>query len=112
MTTTALISALAPIKIVAKNGDEKLAASLHVFNKAVSNLMQELIHVVPTNEDGHYDFFDYFLFTHWLDLGQLLFALDRSNSVNDALRPIRHITTGSRDFWTDYCSMANLHVDK
>ncbi|WP_162894114.1 hypothetical protein [Phaeobacter sp. LSS9] len=108
LTTTALMTALASAKLNSSNGDDTLGASLSEFNKAVSEAMTEIALVAPKDEEGRHDFFDYFLFTHWLDLGQLIFALDRSENVRDALRPVRHVTTGSRDFWTDYSHMASL----
>lgn len=47
------------------------------------------------------DFDKFFLFFQWLDIGQVLYCLERSRQVIDAFKPIRHMTFQSRDFWTE-----------
>ena len=37
----------------------------------------------------------------WLDLGQLLYALSRADTVTNALAPLHHVTFSTRDFWTE-----------
>ncbi|UWR90518.1 hypothetical protein [Phaeobacter inhibens] len=108
LMTTALMTALASVELSSENGDVKLTSSLSVFNKAVTDAMHEIALAIPKDEGGRHDIFGYFLVTHWLDLGQLLFALNGSDSVKDALKPIRHLTSGSRDFWTDYSHFSDL----
>ena len=97
-TTTALMSALPRVQIHALRDDTKTHESMKIFNDADRKTTEELARAVSKDDDGHHDRFDYFLFTRWLDLGQLLFALDQTDRVDTALKPIRHLTTGSRDF--------------
>ena len=47
------------------------------------------------------DLFEYLLDVWWLDLGQLLYVLNRANTVKDAFCSFRNITTTSHDFWTE-----------
>lgn len=51
--------------------------------------------------DGVAYLFPYLKGVHWLDVGQLLYALDRADTVRDALRPLKHMTFSSRDYWTE-----------
>ena len=102
-TTTALMSILPGIRLKpADDADETARHSTKAFNDAVSKMVAELALAIPKDEDGKQDLFDFFLFTHWVDLGQLLVALHHADRVDEALRPIRHLTTGSRDFWTEF----------
>ena len=102
-TTTALMSALPGVRIHPLRRDDQTAhKSVEVFNEAVSKLMEELAQAIPKDANRRHDLFDFFLFTHWVDLGQLLVALDYADRVDQALQPIRHLTTGSRDFWTEF----------
>ena len=102
LTTTALMSALPGVRIHALRADPKAHISTETFNTAVAKTMKELAQAIPKNAEGHHDLFDFFLSTRWLDLGQLLFALDRTDSVDTALQGIKHLTTGSRDFWSEF----------
>lgn len=70
--------------------------------------MKELAQTVPKDAEGHHDLFRFFLCTRWLDLGQLLFALDRTGRVDTALQRVRHLTTGSRDFWTEFATAQSI----
>ena len=112
LTTSALISALPGIRIHPLYDDENARKASEDFNKVAAKLIEELHLVVPVDNEGSHDFFDFFLYTHWLDLGQFLVAIDRVNRVEDALRSIRHFTTGSRDFWTEYAHVATFKLER
>jgi len=71
------------------------------FNAATTELLKRLAKVAPTNDQVELDLFPYFIDVYWLDLGQLLYALDRAPSVSAAFRPLKHLTFGTRDFWTE-----------
>ncbi|WP_428697109.1 hypothetical protein [Stappia sp.] len=71
------------------------------FNAATTEILDRLAKVAPTNDQGELDLFPYFIDVYWMDLGQLLYALDRAPSVSAAFRPLQHLTFGTRDFWTE-----------
>ena len=102
LTTTALMSALPSVELHALDNDPKAHESVTSFNDEVRKTVKELEKAVPKDAEGRHDLHQFVLFTQWLDLGQLLFALDRTDQVSDALRPVRYLTTGSRDFWTEF----------
>lgn len=109
LTTTALISALPGVRIHPLRDDDRTAQkSIDAFNEAVSRLMKELAQAIPKDKNGQHDLFEFFLVTHWVDLGQLLVALYHADRVDNAFRPIRHLTTGSRDFWTKFAFAQSL----
>ncbi|NLR98093.1 hypothetical protein HGP17_14860 [Rhizobium sp. P38BS-XIX] len=71
------------------------------FNAATTEVLDRLAKIAPTNDRGELDLFPYFIDVYWMDLGQLLYALDRAPSVSAAFRPLKHLTFGTRDFWTE-----------
>ena len=71
------------------------------FNKIVRNIYDIVPKLVPKRNDGTADLFVYFLDFFWLDLGQVLYALDRANTVVDAFTPLQFVTFTTRDFWTE-----------
>lgn len=102
VATAALMAALPGVSIRPLREDERASKATDAFNDAMSKLMEELALALPEDKNGNRDLVPFFMSTHWLDLGQLLVALDRVGRVEDALRPIRRVSTGSRDFWTDF----------
>lgn len=88
----------AKLVLVAPNPEhEKIVSS---FNQRTSALIDDMLVVAP-KRDGRAELFPYLIDVFWLDLGQLLYILDRSNTVWDAFRPLKHMTFSSRDFWTE-----------
>lgn len=109
MGTTAVQSALFHASLHALDeADTDAAKAIKAFNKALRKAQDEIVKAAPLDHEGKLDLFVFFLFTHWLDLGQLLFALDRVNRIDQALRPIRHMTTGSRDFWSEMANATSM----
>jgi len=53
LTITALITALSNAQLSSTNGDAKLASSISVFNKAVSDVMKEISLTVPQDKEGN-----------------------------------------------------------
>lgn len=70
------------------------------FNVAKKEALDWVIKNIPL-ENGQYNIFAYLLNVFWLDLGQLLYSLDRATTVAHALTPLKHFTFSSRDFWTE-----------
>lgn len=86
------------VSLSAKAEDMK---AIEDFNAATTEILDRLAKIAPTNDRGGLDLFPYFIDVYWMDLGQLLYALDRAPSVSAAFRPLKHLTFGTRDFWTE-----------
>ncbi|MDR6670213.1 hypothetical protein [Rhizobium sp. 1399] len=71
------------------------------FNGAMREIADGLTKIIEPDSEGRLDVFPYFIDVYWIDLGQLLYALDRAPSVSAAFLPLKHLTFGSRDFWTE-----------
>ena len=71
------------------------------FNKQYQKALTKVLEVSDKNDEGLYELNPFFFRTRWVDLGQLIYLLDRSNDVSNALRPIRHLTFSSRDMWNE-----------
>ena len=95
-----LLRSIAFAKLHAVKEDEKTRKIVEGFNKAIEQFMGEIKARLSADTKGinlHKELFDLF----WLDLGQLLYVLNRAGSVKSALRPLRHVTFSTHDFWTE-----------
>jgi hypothetical protein len=104
---TAIQEALFRVKLDVLDEDQERSKSMNYFNASLKKTQNEIIRTA-TNDAGEINFHEFFLFTHWLDIGQLLFALERAERVHDALRPIRHASFQTRDFWSEYVFAARI----
>ena len=98
--TNALMHAIANARLDSVNGDPHRVQILDAFNKSVERAISTIDRIAP-RQDGRVDMVGYLMGVSWLDLGQLLYALHRGRSLADALSPLRHLTFGTRDFWTE-----------
>ncbi len=98
-----LFRSIAQAQLHPRTDDEKLAATLGEFNTTLELLMADIEAVAP-RRGGAIDLFRYMLDMFWFDLGELLYVLQRGRSVLDAVSPLRHVTFGTRDFWTEAAS--------
>lgn len=73
---------------------------LKKYNTAAEKVLKLLIDVAPKKGDK-LDLFVYFIDVFWLDLGQLIYALNRSSTVAGAMTALRHFTFVTRDYWTE-----------
>lgn len=71
------------------------------FNKQYQKALSKVLEVSDKNDNGLYELSPFFFRTRWVDLGQLIYLLHRSNDVSHALKPIRHLTFSSRDIWNE-----------
>lgn len=71
------------------------------INKAVPQIFSVVDRLARTTKDGTPNRFAYILDLFWLDLGQVLYALNRGKTVFDAFMALRSFTFSSRDFWTE-----------
>jgi hypothetical protein len=100
LLSSGVLRSLAGAKITLVAPDSKNQGVVDVLNKRVQEIIRDIARVAP-KRDGVPEVFAYLLDVFWLDLGQLLYILDRANTVWDAFWPLRHITFSSRDFWTE-----------
>ena len=98
--TNALMHAIADARLDSVDGDPHRVRILEGFNKSVERSIRTIDRIAP-RQDGNVDMVRYLMGVSWLDLGQLLYALHRGRSLSDALSALRHLTFGTRDFWTE-----------
>ena len=100
MVLSSLLGAIVNARLRATDGIPGHAEVLDGFNRAVEQMFDDLVRVMAL-EDGQTDVFGYMKDVFWLDLGQLLYALERGRSVAGSLEPFRHLTFSTWDFWMD-----------
>ena len=96
----ALMHAIANARLDSIDGDPQRVRVLTAFNKSVQESVQVIDRIAP-RQDGKVDMVRYLMGVFWFDLGQLLYALHRGCSLTSALSGLRHLTFGTRDFWTE-----------
>jgi hypothetical protein len=113
MLSNSLIRSLVQARLTLVTPDGANREIIVKFNKRVNRILADMTLIAP-KRDGHADLFPYLIDVFWLDLGQLLYILDRANTVWDAFRPLKHITFSSRDFWTElaHADRSGLTVGK
>ena len=95
------LRALATATLHAKSGDDAAAVkAVDKLNAAVRSTVAEIALSAPMR-DGLLDLHAYLIDVFWLDLGQVLYVLDRSHRAWDAFAPLKNITYSTRDFWTE-----------
>ena len=98
--SSALFRAVWNARFHATDGNSKHEKILERFHEAVQLTIQDMVEVAP-KKDNQADVFAYLINVFWLDLGQLLYALERGRSVPDSLAALRTLTFSTRDFWTE-----------
>jgi hypothetical protein len=98
--SSSLIRSLVGARFTLVSPDEANQRIIEAFNKSVEAAVSDMALVAP-KRDGTADLIHYLMDVYWLDLGQLLYVLDRANTVWDAFTPMSRITFSSRDFWTE-----------
>ena len=96
----ALFRSIAAARFGSTRDDAKHDEILDAFNDTIGQIMDDIVHVAPRKQ-GQLDLFAYMLHVFWLDLGQLLYVLQRGRSVPDGLSALRHVTFSTQDFWTE-----------
>ena len=82
------------------DGDPHSVRILEAFNKSVERSIGTINRIAP-RQDGKVDMVRYLMGVSWFDLGQLLYALHRGSSLTGSLSALRHLTFGTRDYWTE-----------
>lgn len=98
--SSAVLRSLIGAKLTLLAPDEEKQKLIQVFNERVAKVIADMTLVAP-KKDGLTELVPYLIDVFWLDLGQLLYILNRANTVWDAFGPLKHITFSSRDFWTE-----------
>ena len=111
MLASSLVRSLVGAKLTLITPDKQNQKIIDAFNKRAKAVVADMALVAP-KKDGRTELFPYLIDVFWLDMGQLLYVLDRANSVWDAFRPMKHITFSSRDFWTELAHADRVGLTK
>jgi hypothetical protein len=95
-----ILRSLVGARLVLVAPDQANQKIIDAFNRRTEGVIADMAVVAP-KKDGLADLFPYLIDVFWLDLGQLLYILDRANTIWSAFQPFKHITFSSRDFWTE-----------
>ncbi len=98
---SSLLLAFANKKLHPASSDPAAKKTVDSFNKIMGQIYDLAPKLAPRIKDDEINLHAYFLDLFWLDLGQVLYVLDRGNSVFDAFQPLRFVTFTTRDFWTE-----------
>lgn len=101
MLASGLLRSFANIVLQPVSSDPVAKKVTDNFNKVVRQVYDVIQKLAPKNKDGTINLFAYFLDVFWLDLGQVLYVLDRANNIVDAFTPLQFVTFTTRDFWTE-----------
>ncbi len=82
------------------NPDSKNSKILKKLNRTVHEIKSDLQQFAPRKND-EIDLYSYLHDIFWLDLGQLLYILNRGLSIGQGFAALRSITFSTRDFWTE-----------
>lgn len=98
--SSSILRSLVGARLVLVEADPAKQKIIDAFNKRAEGVLAQMALVAP-KKDGPAKLVPYLIDVFWLDLGQLLYILDRTNRVWDAFQPLKHVTFSSRDFWTE-----------
>jgi hypothetical protein len=98
--SSSLIRSLVGARLTLVTPDTAHQQMIEVFNKRVEAIFNDMALVAP-ERDGVADLLHYLLDVYWLDVGQLLYVLDRASTVWDALTVRSRVNFSSRDFWNE-----------
>ncbi|MFG1352355.1 hypothetical protein [Xanthobacter autotrophicus] len=96
-----LLRSLAGVQLTAANDDKDTIKMIKALNNAIEAIFSHLSVLAPKNGEGQMNLFAYLIDIFWLDLGQVLYVLDRSFAVWNAFEPLQFITFSTRDFWSE-----------
>lgn len=96
--SSSLFRAVVGARFHAADGNPEHDEILEGFIKAIEQTVGDMVQIA---ENQQADLFQYMIDVHWLDLGQLIYVLQRGRSVPHSLAALRHLTFSTRDFWTE-----------
>lgn len=95
-----LMCAITNARLMPVDQNSEHAKILNNFNTTLEKTIEDIDQIARL-QNGEFKMFAYSMNISWLDLGQLLYCLDRGCSISDGLSVLRHITFSTRDFWTE-----------
>lgn len=101
MLASSLLRSFANVTLQPVSNDAAAKEIVGKFNEAKRQIYDVVPKLAPKEKDGTINLFAYFLDLFWLDLGQVLYVLNRANTVVDAFTPLQFVTFTTRDFWTE-----------
>lgn len=95
-----LVRAMAGLQLSTALEDGQTKKGVAAYNSEKAEVLSWIEHLHEGRaEEIEVQEFLYNLF--WLDLGQLIYAIDRATTISSAVSPLRHMTFSTRDFWTE-----------
>jgi hypothetical protein len=102
MLANNLLRAFHNITLYPLSNDAECKRITDAFNKAVRKIFDgQVYNLAPKGPDGKINLFAYFLDIFWMDLGQVLYLLDRSKTVTEAFTKMQFLTYRTHDLWTE-----------
>jgi len=89
------------------NSDSRFDASVVT---ELNTVIGEILRLVPKGD--LMNLFAYMMSVTWLDIGQLLYVLQRCRSLDELLSPISHVTFSSQDFWTEIANADRMGLSR
>ena len=100
LLSSSLLRSMTSARLEAVTQDQETTDTLQSFNQKVVDILIEL-QEFALDDNGELNLFEYMHNVFWLDLGELLYILERGRSVSQAFAPLKSVTFASRDFWTE-----------
>ena len=98
--TNVLLCSMAHARLTSTDAEPRRDRILDEFNKTLEEIETEWAEIGGP-ENGEIDLFRCMLDVFWLDLGELLYVLDRGLTVEKGLSALKNLTFATRDFWTE-----------
>jgi len=100
MLSSGLLRSFFGAKLNPLTPDSNNQKILDKLNERIERIIKDILIVAP-HRNGLTEITPYLIDVFWLDIGQLLYILNRAHTVWDAFSPLKNITFSSRDFWTE-----------
>ncbi len=97
---TTLMHAAITRRLSLHSQDSTGTTSYDKFNETIDYLAAQM-EEMDKAQGKEWDPFPYLYRVVWLDLGQLLYLLDRATVIDGRFFPLMSITSGTRDLWTE-----------
>jgi hypothetical protein len=105
LLVTQWMSALVNKKISSQIANNNQQKKLQHFNTSTIDALKHVVQLLPKENGKPVELTAYMIHLFWLDLGQLLYLVDRSTSIGNALEPLTYVTFGSRDMWSEIANV-------
>lgn len=111
--SSSIIRSLAGATLKLVSPDNERQRIIDRFNRRTRSIFGSISSIAGSQDHG-FALRGILIDTFWLDFGQLIYVINRANSVREAFSPLEHISFSSRDFWTEvaYADRSGLTTGK